>query len=468
VDQELFDDPADALVVFGISGDLARKMTFAALYRLERRGMLTVPVVGVALDPWDDDTMREHARQAIVAAGEEFDETVFSRLAGRMSYVSGDYMDPETYVRVAAAVGTAKRPMFYLEIPPSLFASVVDGLAGQHLTTHARVVVEKPFGHDLASAQALNAELRTVLQERQILRIDHFLGKAPASHIMFMRFANTVFEPVWSRDHIQSVQITMAEDFGVDDRGSFYDPVGALRDVVQNHLLQMLALVAMEPPSSGSADAMQDRRTDVFRAMPDAEPSRYVRGQYQGYRSVAGVRPRSRTETFAALRLEVDNWRWAGVPFFIRAGKAMPERVTELRIVFKRPPRILFAASVRPEPDQLVIRVDPDPGAGMRVQAKDPGGNYPRSVDLSLVFEDELGEPAEPYERLLGMALRGDSSLYSRMDLLEETWRIVQPLLDDPPPVQSYAKGTWGPAAAQKLLDGWPGWHDPWLPKPSS
>jgi glucose-6-phosphate 1-dehydrogenase len=453
---------ADVLVIFGITGDLARKMTFRALYRLERRKLLQCPIVGVARDEWSSATLREHARRAIEDTVEVIDEEAFQRLAERMSMISGDFADQKTYDRLATAIEGRHAPVFYLEIPPSLFGQVVDCLAVAGLTKHARVVVEKPFGHDLASARALNAELRRLLDEPQIYRIDHFLGKEPAQDILFLRLANSVFEPMWNRDHIQSVQITMAEDFGVADRGSFYDPIGALRDVVQNHLLQLVALMAAEPPSTGDADGLRDRRVDVFKAMPAANPERYVRGQYDGYLSVPGVSPQSQTETFAALRLEIDNWRWSGVPFFIRAGKAMPVRATEIRIVFKCPPRLPFARH-SPPPDEFILRIDPSPGADLMVQAKRPGAETTRTVDLSLIFSEELGDAPEPYERLLRDALRGNATLFTREDSVEQTWRIVQPLLDAPPPVEPYPPGSWGPAAANKLLAGHPGWRKPWL-----
>jgi glucose-6-phosphate 1-dehydrogenase len=459
---------ADVLVIFGITGDLARKQTFRALYRLERRGELRCPVVGAARDEWSAATLRDHARQAIEDSGEKISEPVFQRLAERLSMVSGDYQDPKIYDRIAHAVEGRHSPVFYLEIPPSLFGRVVEGLAGAGLTKGARVAVEKPFGHDLASARALNAELRKHLEERQIYRIDHFLAKEPTMDIVFLRFTNAIFEPFWSRDHIQSVQITMAEDFGVDDRGSFYDPVGALRDVVQNHLLQVLGLLASEPPSVADADGIRDKRVEVFRAIPPADPRRYVRGQYDGYLSVPGVSPASQTETFAALRLEIDNWRWSGVPFFIRAGKKLPERVTEVRIIFKPPPRLVFAPHT-PPPDEFIVRIDPIPGADLVVQVKAPGPEASlRTIDLSLIFSGELGDPPEPYERLFGDVLRGEARLFVREDAEEETWRIVQPLLDAPPPVQPYARGSWGPAAANKLLAGHPRWREPWLPSPTA
>ena len=454
--------PADVLVIFGITGDLAKKMTLRALYRLERRKLLDCPIVGVARRPWSDDDMRDHARKAIEDSRETIDEAVFGRFAQRLSMVSGDYDDAKTYERLAKVLQGRHTPVFYLEIPPTLFGLVVNGLAGAGLTTGARVVVEKPFGRDLASARALNSELRKQLQEWQIFRIDHFLGKEPAMDIMFLRFANTIFEPLWNRDRIASVQITMAENFGVEDRGSFYDAVGALRDVVQNHLLQLIGLFAAEPPSVADADGLRDKRVDVFRAMPAADPAHYVRGQYDGYQAIKGVQPGSQTETFAALPLEIDNWRWAGVPFFIRAGKALPVRATEIRVIFKRPPRLPITPHI-PDANELILRIDPMPGADLVVQAKEPGTNRTRTVDLSLIFGDELGEAPEPYERLLSDAMKGDSSQFTRQDVVAETWRIVQPLLDAPPPVESYHPGSWGPPGAEKLLAGYPGWREPWL-----
>jgi glucose-6-phosphate 1-dehydrogenase len=454
--------PADVLVIFGITGDLARKMTFRSLYRLERRRMLDCPIVGVARDEWSAAALHDHARSAIETAGETIDEEVFDRFAQRLSMVSGDFGDARTYDRVARAIEGKHTPVFYLEIPPSLFGTVVEGLAHANLTANARVVVEKPFGHDLASARELNKQLRNVLQEWQIFRIDHFLGKEPAMDIMFLRFANSVFEPLWNRDRIQCVQITMAENFGVEDRGSFYDPVGALRDVVQNHLLQLIGLFAAEPPSVADADGLRDKRAEVFRAIPSIDPAHYVRGQYDGYRSIKGIQPDSQTETFAALRLEIDNWRWSGVPFFLRAGKALPVRATEIRVLFKRPPKLAITSLI-PDPNELVLRIDPNPGTDMVIQAKEPGANQTRSVDLSLIFAEELGEAPEPYERLLSDAMRGDSSQFAREDGVEETWRIVQPLLDAPPPVQPYEAGSWGPPAAAKLLSGHPKWREPWL-----
>jgi len=455
---------ADTLVVFGITGDLAKKMTLRALYRLEARHHLACRVIGVAGQDWTTEHLIEHARKSIQESGEKIDEQVFDRFAKRLSYLGGDFASPDTYQRLAQALGPDCRPLFYLEIPPSLFASVVESLAGAGLTQGARVAVEKPFGHDLASARQLNADLRKHLREDQILRIDHFLGKEPVLDLQYIRFANDMLEPVWNRDHISCVQVTMAEDFGVEDRGHFYDPVGALRDVVQNHLLQVLALVAMEPPIGPEADDLRDKKYEVFRSIPDADPAQYVRGQYQGYLDVPGVAKGSTTETFAALRLEVDNWRWSGVPFFIRAGKAMATRVTEVRLVFRRPPRIRFIGGMNHgEPNQIVLRIDPD--SGLRIGLTSQGSKRGwRQVHLDMTFEDELGPQLEPYERLLRDAIAGDSHLFSREDTVEETWRVVQPLLDHPPKVEEYAQGSWGPEGAARLIRGCSPWHDPWLP----
>src|SRR5271155_378873 len=333
-------EAADVLVVFGITGDLAKVMTFHSLYRLEKRGLLNCPIVGVAGDDWTLEHLREHARACIEGCGESLDPEVFARFAARLSYVSGDFTNAATYERLAAAVGDAHSPVFYLEIPPFLFGAVIKQLKAADLTKTARVVVEKPFGHDLQSARALAAEIHESIKESQLYRIDHFLGKMGTDELLYLRFANTMIEPIWNRNHIACVEITMAEDFGVEDRGHFYDPVGALRDVVVNHIMQVVALAAMEAPAGNDAETLKDAKFAVFRAIADADPKHYVRGQYDGYLEIDGVAKDSSTETYAALRLDIDNWRWSGVPWFIRTGKKLPITQTELRAIFKHPPRL--------------------------------------------------------------------------------------------------------------------------------
>jgi glucose-6-phosphate 1-dehydrogenase len=457
--------PADALVVFGISGDLAKVMTFHSLYRLERRGLLDCPIVGVAVDDWTVEDLRKRARASIEACGETIDQQVFKRFAERLSYVSGDFADDATYGRVAGALGDARSPVFYLEIPPFLFGTVIKGLAGAGVTKNGRVVVEKPFGHDLASARALAAEIHQYIEESQLYRIDHFLGKMGTDEFLYLRFGNTTIEPIWNRNHIACVQITMAESFGVEDRGHFYDPVGAVRDVVVNHLMQLVAVAAMEAPAGDDAETLKDAKFAVFRSTEAADPAHYVRGQYDGYLNIDGVAKDSTTETYAAMRLNIDNWRWAGVPWLIRTGKELPVTQTELRVVFRHPPRLGFMehGHRRPGPNQLVIKLDPSTGARLILNAHRADEGGPQAITLDMEFAQEGGEAPTPYEVLLLDAMRGDSVRFTRQDSVEQTWRIFEPLLKDPPPVHPYAPGTWGPPEADALVAHYGGWHGPWV-----
>ncbi|TAK69649.1 MAG: glucose-6-phosphate dehydrogenase [Actinomycetota bacterium] len=467
---------ADRLVVFGITGDLARKMTLPSLYRLEDRGLLPCDVIGVAFDDGDDDSLRARARQAIVDSEADdhgaIDEDVFARLAAKLSYLHGDFTDPELYDRLKVQLGGAERPAFYLEIPPALFGPVVERLGAAGLTTNARVAVEKPFGTDLASARALNQRLHAVIAEEQLFRVDHFLGKEPVQDILYLRFANAMLEPIWHRGQVDSIQITMAEAFGVEDRGSFYDRVGTLRDVVQNHLLQVLALTLMDAPGPG-ADAVPDEQVDLFHAIRPIDPAKAIRGQYTGYRSIAGVDPASDTETFVALRLELDSWRWSGVPVIIRAGKQLPVTATEIVVRFRKVPKLRIGGQVWAPPghDDVVLRIGQGPGIGSGVtfglRVKEPGRDVSEPVDLSVDFSTALGDPPWPYERLLRDLLVGDRTLFPAWPSVEATWSIVAPLLENPPPVQPYAPGTWGPEAAEAFARGHGGWRTPKPPPPS-
>jgi glucose-6-phosphate 1-dehydrogenase len=457
---EPMDTTADALVAFGITGDLGRRMTLPALYRLESRGALPCDVIGVGRQDRTPDDARAMAREAVEKAEGSLDEEALERFARRFSYVSADATDPASFGRLTEALGGARTAVFYLATPPSLFCPIVESLGRAGRTEGARVVVEKPFGSDLASARELNGRLRRVLREEQIFRIDHFLGKEPVQDIVYLRFANEILEPIWNRHHVESVQITLAESFGIGCRGSFYDGVGALRDVVQNHLLQVLALVAMEAPA-GSTDAVADRRLDVLRAIPDADPAEYVRGQYEGYMDEDGVRPGSDTETFAAVRLRIDNWRWAGVPFLIRAGKAMQSNLTEVHVLYRRPPPILMGDHVEEvrHHNHVSIRIGKDAGASIGLLVKDPSSESAAPIHLDVSFEEHLARSPEPYERLLGDALVGDHTLFPRQAVIEEMWRIVQPLLDDPPPIERYQAGSWGPSSADRLAEPYGGWR---------
>ncbi|GAA1056795.1 glucose-6-phosphate 1-dehydrogenase 1 [Agromyces luteolus] len=454
----------DVMVIFGITGDLARVKTFHSLYRLEERGLLDCPIVGVAFEDWTKDQLAQRARESITAQEGDLDEAVFARLMDRMSYAHGDFGKPETYDGVKQAMGGAEHPLFYLEVPPNLFATVVKGVAGAGLATNARFVIEKPFGHDLASAKALAAELHSVVDESQLLRVDHYLGKVGLEEIPFLRFANTLLAPVWNRDYIDHVEISMTEAFGVDDRGHFYDPVGALRDVVVNHLMQVVVAVAMEAPDYGDRSSLGRRRTELLREIVPVDPARYVRGQYRGYRDVDGVAADSTTETFAALELRIDNPRWEGVPFFIRTGKKLRATETEVRVVFREAPSLGFGLrGEAPPTNELVVRLGPTFGVRVALAAQRVDAATPELAELDVGFAATPGESPTPYEVLFEAALAGGGMRFASQDTIDAEWAVIQRLLDAPPPVQPYEPGTWGPSAADALIDGRGGWPEPWL-----
>jgi glucose-6-phosphate 1-dehydrogenase len=437
---------SDAFVFFGATGDLAHKKIFPALYAMVHRGTLNVPIIGMARAGWTLDALRERARDSVQAAG-DFEPECFAKLSALLHYVDGDYADPETYAQLKRELGFARRPIHYLAIPPSLFGSVVQGLARSGCAQHARVIVEKPFGRDLASAQELDRTLHEVFDESSIFRIDHYLG-------------NTFLEPIWNRNYVRDIQITMAEKFGVQGRGGFYEEVGAIRDVVQNHLLQVIALLAMDAPTGHEAQAMQNEKLRLFRAMRPLNPKEVIRGQFRGYRDEKGVAKDSQVETFAALRLHIDTWRWADVPFYIRTGKCLPISATEVTVNLKRPPLSIFDADTTMPTNYFRLRLSPEVviGAGALVKQN---GEEMRGEPVELIARHHSQTEKSPYERLLGDAIRGDTSLFTQDDSVEAAWRVVDPVLTDPLPVVEYEPGSWGPRAASAVVDGGEGWHNP-------
>ncbi len=457
---------ADALVLFGATGDLAKRKLFPALYHLEHNGVLDIPVIGVARSDWTDDGFREHAKASIVHDDPEADEATVATLQGRLDLIQGDYAEQSTWEELRATLDRhgSCNAVYYMAIPPSMFPEVAKRLASVELNGRGRIVVEKPFGRDLESAIELNATLASIFPEERIFRIDHYLGKESVEDLLVFRFSNTLLEPVWNRQYVRSVQVTMSETIGVEGRGSFYDGVGAIRDVLQNHLLQVIALLAMEPPAGSDSQFLQDEKAKVMAAMRPIDPAEVVRGQYVGYRDEPGVEPDSSIETFAAVKLQIDSWRWAGVPWYVRVGKGLTEAATEAVVEFQSPPRLLFDEAGGPPPGRNLVRLrlGKQDGVTFALQAKTPGPNLDsQEVDISVDFAAALGERWDAYERLLGDAIAGSPRRFARQDVVEQTWRIVQPVLDAPGSVHPYFRGSWGPSEAERLLGDGDHWYEP-------
>jgi glucose-6-phosphate 1-dehydrogenase len=454
---------SDAFVFFGATGDLAYKKIFPALYAMVRRSGLNIPIIGMARAGWTLDQLKARARESVEQSA-DFEPGCFEKLAAHLRYVDGDYTDPATFAKLKQALGPAIRPIHYLAIPPSMFASVAQGLAKSGCADNARVIVEKPFGRDLATAQSLDRTLHEVFPESAIFRIDHYLGKEAVQNLLYFRFANTFLEPIWNRHYVKDIQITMAEKFGVQGRGAFYEEVGAIRDVVQNHLLQVIALLAMDPPTGHEPEAMQAEKLRLFRAMRPLDPNEVVRGQFKGYRDEPGVAKNSTIETFAALQLHIDTWRWAGVPFYIRAGKCLPITATEVTVTLKRPPLAVFDPKETMPRNYFRLRLSPEVVISEGALVKQ-NGEQMRGEPVELIARHHSESEKSPYERLLGDAIRGDISLFTQDDCVEAAWRVVDPALTVDLPVLEYEPGTWGPGASADIVNRGDTWHDPLIEK---